>query len=335
MLPLHLEHRVAELHWFPFYALEWLASSAIGMMLPEQRGAYIQLLAFAWTDGDAEPSVLNDPATLAQQSGLGARWKKLGPLVLAQFEARDGRLYNAKLSEVWTAQQDKHAKAVAKAVLAVEAREEKKRLQAASSGESPSSPPSATSRSSRRSSPRSSSGSSLSSSSGSQNLEGTAPPVPYGTEEEHVPASGDALAPEGAALPAATNGTNTGTGDYLNRPSVRDELRKRTHVQPWVPGQASVPTIGDVEEARRERETAYRGLLTERANAWMDDNAEATKAIGFGERARLGFPVRGTLPDWQVSVLREAVVEVVRTRHDWPSLDGWDGADFLAGVRSA
>jgi hypothetical protein len=103
---------MAELHWFPFFAKDWLSSPARMAMTPAQRGAYIDLLAFAWGNGDSEPHLDPNPAILAGLSGLGKQWTKLSPLVLAQFEERDGLLYNAKLSRVWHDQQGKHDRAV-------------------------------------------------------------------------------------------------------------------------------------------------------------------------------------------------------------------------------
>lgn len=115
----------AELHWFPFFSKDWLSSPVRAAMLPEQRGAYIDLLSYAWGSGDAEPSLASDEAQLAAQSGLGGRWRKLGSLVRAQFEERDGRLYNAKLSEVWTEQQKKHAQAIVRGQKGGKARADK------------------------------------------------------------------------------------------------------------------------------------------------------------------------------------------------------------------
>ncbi len=105
----------AELHWFPFFVKDWLSSPARMAMLPEQRGAYFDLLAIAWGNGEQEPFLPNDDATLSALSGLGRRWRKLGPLVRAQFTDRDGCLYNAKLSSVWFKQHDKHERAVQRA----------------------------------------------------------------------------------------------------------------------------------------------------------------------------------------------------------------------------
>lgn len=103
---------MAELHWFPVFVADWLTSDEITLMLPEQEGAFFRLLLRAWGKGVAEPSIPSDDASLATLSRLGKRWGKLGPLIREQFEERNGRLYNAKLSEVWNEQQTRHGQAV-------------------------------------------------------------------------------------------------------------------------------------------------------------------------------------------------------------------------------
>jgi len=100
------------LHWFPVFVADWLTSDAITLMLPEQEGAFFRLLLRAWGKGVDEPALPDDDKVLAVLSRLGKRWAKLGPLVKEQFEAREGRLFNAKLSEVWDAQQSSHRQAV-------------------------------------------------------------------------------------------------------------------------------------------------------------------------------------------------------------------------------
>jgi uncharacterized protein YdaU (DUF1376 family) len=102
------------LPWFPVYRSDWMDSVSIAAMLAEQEGAYWRLLVISWGDGSTEPSLPTDDDSLAVMSKLGARWKKLGRAVRAQFQERDGRLYNAKLSSVWLDQQHKHAAAVTK-----------------------------------------------------------------------------------------------------------------------------------------------------------------------------------------------------------------------------
>ncbi len=99
------------LHWFPFFPQQYLSSPAVMAMLPEQQGAYWKLLALSWGNGDECPSLPADDATLAALSGLQKRWKALGPLVRAQFEEVNGRLWNERLSAVWQEQQSKHERA--------------------------------------------------------------------------------------------------------------------------------------------------------------------------------------------------------------------------------
>lgn len=117
---------MAELHWFPVFVADWLTSDEITLMLPEQEGAFFRLLLRAWGKGVAEPSIPSDDASLATLSRLGKRWGKLGPLIRAQFEERDGRLYNAKLSEVWNEQQTKHGQAVVRGQNSAKARADKR-----------------------------------------------------------------------------------------------------------------------------------------------------------------------------------------------------------------
>lgn len=109
----------ASLPWFPFFPKDWLSSQQITQMAPAQRGAFIQLLALAWGEGDADPSLPADDATLSVLSGLASDSL---PLVRSQFTERNGRLYNPKLSEVWRDQQERHRKAVEKATKAAQAR---------------------------------------------------------------------------------------------------------------------------------------------------------------------------------------------------------------------
>lgn len=115
---------VKPLHWFPFVPKNWLSSAAVRAMRPEQRGAFIDLLAIAWGDGETEPALTTtDDEDLAEMSGLGERWATLGRKVRAQFIERDGRLYNVQLSQVWVEQQALHAARSDKAAAAVAARE--------------------------------------------------------------------------------------------------------------------------------------------------------------------------------------------------------------------
>jgi uncharacterized protein YdaU (DUF1376 family) len=86
---------------FQFYARDWLTGQGTTRMTPEQKGAFIDLLAHAWV---AKPpcTLPDDDAVLAKLSSLGARWKKVGPLVKAQFtHDGDGLLVNPKQAGVY------------------------------------------------------------------------------------------------------------------------------------------------------------------------------------------------------------------------------------------
>ena len=83
---------------FQFYPSDWLGSTRIALMTPEQEGAYIRLLAHAWADDDC--SLPADEKALAVLSRLGARWAKHGRQILDCFEphpTRPDRIVNGKL----------------------------------------------------------------------------------------------------------------------------------------------------------------------------------------------------------------------------------------------
>ena len=91
----------APLHYFAFYPADWLSSPAVRRMTLSQRGRFMDLLCLAWGNGEREPSL------------EAVDMKAAAALVKGQFMRReDGRYYNAKLSDVWIAGQEAHAKAV-------------------------------------------------------------------------------------------------------------------------------------------------------------------------------------------------------------------------------
>ena len=83
---------------FQFYAKDWLASSAVRRMTLAERGAYIDLLAYAWKDG----SIPNDSRSLVSMLGVATRtWKSVAPAVLARFtEGPNGTLVNERQETV-------------------------------------------------------------------------------------------------------------------------------------------------------------------------------------------------------------------------------------------
>ena len=83
---------------FNFYPNNWLASSRIMTMLPEQEGAYIRLLAYQWNS--EYQTIPEDDQELAMLSRLGERWHKLGTKIKACFHAVEdmpGHLRNDRL----------------------------------------------------------------------------------------------------------------------------------------------------------------------------------------------------------------------------------------------
>ena len=89
---------------FPFYVNNWLASERVSAMKPEQEGAYIRLLAFAWNSADC--GLPDDPDILASLSRLNGRWPDLSATILKCFHKKDGRLYNEKLLDCWRRAQE-------------------------------------------------------------------------------------------------------------------------------------------------------------------------------------------------------------------------------------
>lgn len=253
---------MSDLPWFPIYRREWLESAAVSAMLPEQEGPFFRLLVIAWGDGDVEPSLPADDMQLATLSKLGARWKKFGGLVKAQFVERDGRLYNPKLSAVWLEQCSKHDAAIQKAKNAQAARAAKKRLtdaQGVAPSNASSIPPSTAP--------------------GIQILE-----VPLPLQGKREPASGDAPAPDGARSAVTENGDSH--RDYRDTLANREALLRAGVRVPEGP----LPPVQTIAENALESQgwaDAYREWLAPRADAWLAENAEEAADLERQERAEM------------------------------------------------
>ena len=89
--------------YMPFYVNDWLSSPRVTVMTPEQRGGYIQLMAYCWASGDA--SLPDDDEVLAKLSGLGEGWLKGGcQMVRDCFEPhpeQNGKLTQRRLYDEW------------------------------------------------------------------------------------------------------------------------------------------------------------------------------------------------------------------------------------------
>jgi uncharacterized protein YdaU (DUF1376 family) len=109
---------------FSFYAGDWLGSIRIAAMTPDQEGAYIRLLAYAW--GDPDCSLPDDDATLAAMSRLGERWFNGCSAALRDcFEkhpTRPGRIYNKRLLKERQKQAERSEKAASAGVRSGQAR---------------------------------------------------------------------------------------------------------------------------------------------------------------------------------------------------------------------
>lgn len=86
---------------FQFYPGDWLSSPQVTLMTPEQEGAYIRLLCYAWADPDC--SIPDDDEVLAKLSRLGEGWFNGGSTVLRKcFQPhfnQPGKLVNLRLLE--------------------------------------------------------------------------------------------------------------------------------------------------------------------------------------------------------------------------------------------
>lgn len=87
---------------FPFYASDYLGSSAHTLMTTEQRSAYVDLLCHQWMNADC--SLPDDEEELAALSGIGEGWLKGGSKVVRRWfpehPNQAGRIANTRLLEV-------------------------------------------------------------------------------------------------------------------------------------------------------------------------------------------------------------------------------------------
>lgn len=81
--------------FFPFFWKDF--QLATGNWTDEQVGAYMRLLIYAW---DKEGLPLNETAVQEIGKWSGAKWRRIWAVVGAKFEARGGRLVNARQEEI-------------------------------------------------------------------------------------------------------------------------------------------------------------------------------------------------------------------------------------------
>lgn len=74
---------------FQFYPRDFISSTAVALMTPEERGGYIMLLCHAW-DSDSPGMLPDDDAVLAKLSDLGKRWAKCRPAIARAFTIEIG-----------------------------------------------------------------------------------------------------------------------------------------------------------------------------------------------------------------------------------------------------
>lgn len=98
------------LEWYPWYPNRWMGSGKARRMTLEERGAYRELLDWQWLEKGKLPESIEDLSAIA-----GFDVAKY-PRVLSMFPVvAPGIRANTVLAELWTCQQDRHAKRVVSA----------------------------------------------------------------------------------------------------------------------------------------------------------------------------------------------------------------------------
>lgn len=87
---------MGEYPYLPFDTDAWIAATR--HLTVEQRGAYFELLLFAWRSSTND--LPNDPKQLAQMLGIsGHKWRSIAPKVLPFFDEESGRLTQKRLKK--------------------------------------------------------------------------------------------------------------------------------------------------------------------------------------------------------------------------------------------
>lgn len=283
----------------------WLERTA--GLSPLARAAYADLEGAAWTApkrGAPPCSVPDDDAQLARMARMDLRdFKKVAAEVRALFMYRDGALVDDVLLKTWQDAQGRYTR----------------RVVAGGKGNEAQGKGTHSVRNATRNANALHTQLELES-------EGVVPPVPSGPGGNVPPAGDGALAPEGApAAPA--------TGDYLDRPSVQEELLRRG----VRPGGATPPADPDGFEARSaEHERAYFAALTAAADQYAAERPASYAVIRREEAHLFGF--RGALealPETKQDTLRYAVMERLRALEHWPRSAEWDGTTPLRALSGA
>jgi len=80
---------------FQFYPGDWLGSTKISLMTPEEEGGYIRLLCHMWSQ--EECSLQSDDDTLSKLSRLNEKWMICKQNILKCFSEKNGKLFNKRL----------------------------------------------------------------------------------------------------------------------------------------------------------------------------------------------------------------------------------------------
>lgn len=298
---------MADLTWLPYTVAEWETRvRELGLTLADE-GALMRLLRGAWPA--AEPCTITDsPDELARI--VGAEWKKAVPLFRRQFaplpdhpsRRRCGWLYDLYLKQL-----DKHQSYKDRGG---EGARRKAELKAQREAE-------------RTGQLEAQLGAELKPNSQVSRAESSAEALSCAPTEHTAksPASGEALAPVGAARAAATSEGLAEFGDTW-----------RAVMQ----GQPTAPAPGALETRQAsDRERRYFALLAHEADAWMALHRDDAKAIEREQRQLLELPATGDLLLADKRGLRDAMLEEIRARLGWPTTEEWDESDALTTLTGA
>lgn len=106
---------------FQFYPRDFIASTAVDSMSPEELGGYIRLLCHAWMQ--ERPGWLpDDDPLLARLSRLGERWPECRSAIRRAFIERDGCLVQLRMTEERDSQRQRYSQALKGALVTNEKR---------------------------------------------------------------------------------------------------------------------------------------------------------------------------------------------------------------------
>ncbi len=97
--PVEWSDNSVRLDWFPFYVIDWRLDPHVQAMTYEERGVYLELLFWQWTEGDISSDVVQLARLL--RLPVGVFEKNIWENIRDRFEETgNGRCVNPKLAEI-------------------------------------------------------------------------------------------------------------------------------------------------------------------------------------------------------------------------------------------